>query len=602
MKTILYIIVGLGLLVISVCQLESIQRQRTAEKLDLSNPFVESNLDYDMSLPLPALFIFRSLAIDYLWLRATEMQQEGQYFDALHLARLICKLQPNLDSVWEFQAWNMAYNISVECPAAEQRWQWVKNGYELIRDQGLAANPRSAKLYNQMSIIFQHKMGQVSDDYHRYYKKRMVEEFGPLVGMSGVNEIKQLSQAPKTWDVLIGDSSVKIFLDKLIALEPSFKNYEDINKRLRQDKISAGDFTGELKDFLISSYGDEGFQKLSIFRRACSIRDLWKMDLDFMHQIDKKYGQVEFGVAGQKRKGLDWRHVNTHGLYWALKGKSVCDRMTLFEKRTFQRATYHNLQSLFFYGKIKVFRTRMPDYKDRDEGIEIAERAEKYGIIIFCHQDIRMFPVAFKAALGEIKIVTEQHKTGVGQAKVSIGGFEAGARNLGMRGIVSLYLAGNKVEAAKYLKQIHEAWPAQKKFADVTVAEFVKNILREDIESGLSSKDARMQIDSFLRNSLSKYAIEDDDESVRIQAQATEAYKIFIEENEGDDVERQTLPTFAKLVSLSLLNFFDDPTISSPYKSLLLERIQLEQPDKYNLLIKQLQKQEDNAKKNSTEK
>ena len=171
-----------------------------------------------------------------------------------------------------------------------------------------------------------------------------------------------------------------------------------------------------------------------------------------------------------------------------------------------------------------------------------------------------------------------------------------------MRGLVSLYLAGNKVEASKYLKQIHEAWPAHEKFADVTVTEFVKKILREDIESGLSSKDARMQIDSFLRNSFSKYAIEDDDESVRIQAQATEAYKIFIEENEGDDVERQTLPTFAKLVSLSLLNFFDDPTISSPYKSLLLERIQLEQPDKYNLLIKQLQKQEDNAKKNSTEK
>ena len=602
MKTLLYIIVGTALLVVAVCQLSSIQTQRINEKLDLSNPFEASSFEHDISLPLPALFIFRSLAIDYLWLRATEMQADGQYFDALHLARLICKLQPNLDSVWQFQAWNMAYNISVECPAAEQRWQWVKNGYELIRDQGLAANPGSAKLYNQISIIFQHKMGQVSDDYHRYYKKRMVEEFGPLVGMSGVNEVKALAAAPKTWDLLIKDSAVTTFLDKLIAIEPSFNNYNDIDTLLRKEDLDADAFSEELNSFLATSYEDQGFQKLSMFRRASGIRNLWKMDLDFMHQMDLEYGQVAFGVAGQKRKGLDWRHVNTHGLYWALKGKSVCENMSLFEKRTFQRATYHNLQSLFFYGKVKVFRAQMPDYADRDEGIEIAERAEKYGIIIFCHQDIEMFPVAFKAALGELSIVHEQRRVGVGQSKVSTGGFEAGARNLGMRGIVSLFLAGNKVEAAKYLKQIHEAWPSEEKFAVETVEAFVKKVLREDIETGLSSKDARMQIDSFLRNSFSKYAIEDDDESVRIQAQAAEAYKLFLEENIGDDVERQTLPKFTKLVSLALLNFFDDPTIVASYKSLLLARIQLEQPDQYEIIIKQLKKQDENAKKNGVEK
>ena len=40
------------------------------------------------------------------------------------------KLQPNLDTVWDFHGWNLAYNISVQVKTPPERWQWVQRGIE----------------------------------------------------------------------------------------------------------------------------------------------------------------------------------------------------------------------------------------------------------------------------------------------------------------------------------------------------------------------------------------------------------------------------------------------------------------------------------------
>ena len=116
-------------------------------------------------------------------MRADKLKEEGQFFDARQLAEWITKLQPRFSAVWEFQAWNMAYNISVAIPATqpEQRRRWVKNGYELLRDQGIPLNPKSIPLYRELSRILQHKLGGVSDDAQEYYKLQFANEIGPLL-------------------------------------------------------------------------------------------------------------------------------------------------------------------------------------------------------------------------------------------------------------------------------------------------------------------------------------------------------------------------------------------------------------------------------------
>ena len=80
------------------------------------------------------------------------------------------RLQPHFPSVWEYCAWNMAWNISVTTFTPEERWNWVYNGVKLLRDQGIPLNPRAVNLYKQLAWIFNNKMSEPTDDQHYAYK------------------------------------------------------------------------------------------------------------------------------------------------------------------------------------------------------------------------------------------------------------------------------------------------------------------------------------------------------------------------------------------------------------------------------------------------
>ncbi len=173
--------IAAALLVAAGSQLDSISKQRKTMGLTM-----DVNLEGappSLVFATVAMGAFRGLVVDILWMRADKLKEEGQFFDARQLAEWITMMQPRFAAVWEFQAWNMAYNISVTIPASqpEQRWQWVKNGYELLRDKGIPLNPKSIELYRELGRILQHKIGGVSDDAHEYYKLQLAESIGPLL-------------------------------------------------------------------------------------------------------------------------------------------------------------------------------------------------------------------------------------------------------------------------------------------------------------------------------------------------------------------------------------------------------------------------------------
>lgn len=128
-----------------------------------------------------ALGGFRGLIANLLWIRASQLQDDGKYFEMVQLADWITKLQPHFVTVWVHQAWNLSYNISVKFPDHSDRWQWVQRGIELLRDQGIPWNPQETMLYRELAWHFQHKMGANMDDAHMLYKnewaKRMDELF-----------------------------------------------------------------------------------------------------------------------------------------------------------------------------------------------------------------------------------------------------------------------------------------------------------------------------------------------------------------------------------------------------------------------------------------
>ncbi|MBX2852777.1 MAG: hypothetical protein KTR15_13665 [Phycisphaeraceae bacterium] len=125
---------------------------------------------------------FRGVLINILWQRSEALKQEGKFFESNNLAEYITTLQPRFPDAWDIQAWNMAYNISVKCKTAEERWDWVQKGMVLLRDRGIPNNPNAVVLYRSIAWILGHKMAGGTDDMHWYYKARMAETWQTILG------------------------------------------------------------------------------------------------------------------------------------------------------------------------------------------------------------------------------------------------------------------------------------------------------------------------------------------------------------------------------------------------------------------------------------
>ncbi len=128
-----------------------------------------------------ALGGFRGVLADALWLRVASLQDQGRYFEIAQLSDWISKLEPSVDAVWTFHAWNMAYNISHLFPEPADKWRWVQNGIRLLRDEGIRYNPASPYIYRELGFIYQHKIGNIFDKAHLYYKFQLAAEMAPLM-------------------------------------------------------------------------------------------------------------------------------------------------------------------------------------------------------------------------------------------------------------------------------------------------------------------------------------------------------------------------------------------------------------------------------------
>jgi hypothetical protein len=168
-----------------------------------------------------ALGGFRGLISNFLWIRSNDLQQDDKFFEAAQLADWITDLEPHFSQVWAFQAWNMAYNISVKFKDFPDRWRWVERGIELLRDRGLPYNPDNTVIFQQLAWIFQHKMGANLDDANLYYKTEWAKEMAPFFGAAGTNFAPLIH--PQT---AVEKTNALILLEKY-KLDPEFAQKVD---------------------------------------------------------------------------------------------------------------------------------------------------------------------------------------------------------------------------------------------------------------------------------------------------------------------------------------------------------------------------------------
>lgn len=363
-----------------------------------------------------ALGPFRGLIINMLWVRANDLQLQGRLFEVNELARAILKMQPRMSRVWVFHAWNMAYNISVTTNSPQERWGWVKKGIDLLRQEGLRANPNDLLLHRELAWIFLHKIQGMTDDANPQYKRYLAAEWQAVLGpppmRDWLNQTRQQAvEAYVEWlrPIAEGASTAEelyaraprargmvqelraqagidletregraMFLRGVTRLEERRAWGRSANVRLLAEDEQASAFArGVVGSMVINNPIDralleillpmavrgrgEGDAEIDAARaelvrhvRKRTLAEDYRMDIGRMIEYGRTYGP------------LDFRHPAAHTLYWATRGAELAlKRVQASNERDFDfinsdRNIVHAVQELYRNGTL-MYSLLMPD-------------------------------------------------------------------------------------------------------------------------------------------------------------------------------------------------------------------------------------------------
>ncbi len=368
-----------------------------------------------------AMGAFRGLFVNYLWLRATKLKEQGKFYEAIELSQAITRLQPRFPRVWAFHAWNMSYNISVATNTSSERWTWVKAGIDLLRKEAIPRNPNDVLLHKELAWIFNHKIQSFSDDANRYYKRKLAEEWTFVLGTPPalpedtqlarkqmIEWFKPVRDAPDTLEQLYkneiadqkaklhagdDDSQLKSKTAELVAKlkEGNLKLDEDLLRFVTLNSVYKSSWYAEHNMFKLNDsaknavvdklmadeqYKDAWPRLLAFVRHDVLVHEK-RMEPDRMVRYTEKYGP------------LDWRHPSSHAIYWAARGVEEQLERTgdhNFDTLNTDRLVTHALQELFrsgriFYDPVMDSYTALLDTNFADAyGDVVAELAKRGGI------------------------------------------------------------------------------------------------------------------------------------------------------------------------------------------------------------------------------
>jgi len=566
------IAVATGLLIAAGLQLDPINRQREQMHLIIDKP---ENMPASLVFATVATGAFRGLVVDALWMRADKLKEEGQFFDARQLAEWITILQPRFASVWEFQAWNMAYNISVAIPANQpaQRWRWVRNGYELLRDQAITKYKlKNLTLYRELARIFQHKIGGVSDDAHKYYKLQLAMAMEPLLSSEDNNfaaddnrYFEALAKTPHTLQEVMQDPNVAALVKALRSADDVFSDDATLASNYVWLRRNAESYKPAAVQVIDDFRGSEALKKFDLFAKAYELRHTWKLDPAMMLDLNITYGPKNFADPNTPLP-LDWRNADSQAIYWAIKGLRVNEgkqspEIEMTETNT-SRIVGHSLQNLFRNGKMFIRST--PVQVPVSKGSQ--QTQTKILQEVFLRPDLRMFAPYNKMVLANI----EKHK----DDKTTYESLQNGHRNMLINAVLSFYQSGHRQQAAEIYSELRNLYDRPE--FRVSLESFARKRFLDELDS-IGLNDAQEQVVMLLRESFFLYAIRDDETAYGREQLAKEIHDYY--QKKYLDANRIDLPEFELLRYQALIDFLDDWQFAPSLRLSLLARIEVERPD-----------------------
>ena len=110
----------------------------------------------------------RGVAVNLLWMQAMDHRKHENWDKLRATLNALIKIQPNFIKVWEYQAHNLSYNISVEFDDYEYRYHWVKEGIKFLTE-GIPYNYRNHRITDNLGFFCGLKIGR-SDEKSQFRK------------------------------------------------------------------------------------------------------------------------------------------------------------------------------------------------------------------------------------------------------------------------------------------------------------------------------------------------------------------------------------------------------------------------------------------------
>lgn len=459
-----------------------------------------------------ALGSFRGLLADVLWFRSSSLQEDGNYFEMKQLADWITELQPRFSGATAYLAWNMAYNISVTCSDREDRWRWIQAGIELIRNKALFYNPSDPLLYKELGWIFQHKMGNVLDDYNLYYKNRLAIEMEQVFGANP--DWQLLASAPRDNNALL----------KIIPNSKKFIELLEKSKFKSLDQLFA-DFKKQSKlpdEFVTLLDNSQAAGILDNYFRSLWLRDTFKLDPVLIEKINKEYGW------------LDWRTPEAQAVYWATKGlENTLGGRDLACERMITQA----LKESFASGKIL--------WVDREN-----------------YQNVIMIP-NLKVVDAVKKVFEDAYKN-----NPKVDSFWSAKLNFMQEAVMLLFNFGNFTKAAEYYKMLQREEPGKYK---KSLEAYVMEQWAEEVRTA-SVKRATEVISGLIYRSCYFLAYGDDDAALASEKMARYIYNSYQMQN-SDVKERVGLAAYREIKNVVTANCIKNlpPVLAEVLKARLQE-------------------------------
>ncbi len=462
--------------------LSTINYQRTEYNLTVDMPLEDA--PPELVLITTALGGFRGIIVNYLWVRAMELQQEGKYFELVQLYDWIGRLQPRFETVWVYAGWNMAYNISVKLTTPPERWAWINRGIEILRDEGLRYNPRNPRMHRELGWIYFHKIGQLMDDFHWEYKFYLADRMSRIVGpgnafMESLAEMYNISPSE-----LMEDEEVSELASRLRdeGLDPFGRDFRQIVLGYREPPEG-------IEYLLEDERWEEPGAKLANFARLRELTEEHKLHPGRMIELREEYGP------------LDWRLAQSIALYWLTKGAEVSDEEPDVNH---DRLILQCLISLTENGRLVITDAGMPATEPDFRFIEPTDRFYEH--------------------------LVEKYE--------GAPYFEAGHENFLQTMVINLFTYGDREKARSTYARLREVRPGG---YTEPMEDFVINRIMDRVGEA-SVPEISSLIGGIIRQALYELALGNDERASGMEKLAEEVWEKHMRQYE--DIPRMHLPPF----------------------------------------------------------